>query len=153
MTGSIDEALRKQTQARRELAVSLAAIPGGSNLIDWFEGEPEFGDAEIVSLLLNRRGPSTLRIALDRCGKSAIFAFELAAWIDADMRGFSHQNVIGGLRLRRAEDREIQPWEIGVGCQPGKWLIELEPCFGAYGMIRADIVQIVIERAPDRTES
>ncbi len=153
MIPSMDEALRKQTQARQELAVSLAAIPGGRDLIDWFEGEPEFGDAEIVSLLLNRQGPSTLRIALYRRGKSAIFAFELAAWIDADVRGFSHQNVIGGLRLRCAEDREVQPWELGVGCQPGEWLIELEPCFGAYGLIRADIARIVIERAPNRTDS
>jgi hypothetical protein len=43
MTSSMDEALRKQTQARQELAVSLAAIPGGSDLVDWFDGEPEFG--------------------------------------------------------------------------------------------------------------
>jgi hypothetical protein len=151
MIPSMSEALRKQAQARQELAVSLSDIPGGRDLIDWFKGEPEFGDAEIVSLILNRPGPSALRIALNRHGKSAIFAFELAGWIDADVRGFSHQNVIGGLKLRRAEGREVQPWELGVGCQPGEWSIELEPCFGAYGTICANIARIVIERVPDRT--
>ncbi|AWN54512.1 hypothetical protein DK412_25270 [Methylobacterium sp. 17Sr1-1] len=107
------------------------------------------GDAEIVSLHLDRRGPGTLRIALDQCGKSAIFVFDLSAWIDADLRGFSHQNVISSLTLRRAEEREVQLWELGVGCRPGEWTIELGPCFGAYGTIRADIARIVIEQAPD----
>lgn len=117
--------------------------------MEWFEGAPEFGDAEIVSLLLDRRGPGALRIALTSHAKSAIFVFELTAWIDADVRGFSHQNVIAGLKLLRVDEREMQPWELGVGCQPGEWLIELEPCFGAYGSIRADIARIVIEPVPE----
>lgn len=38
--------------------------------------------------------------------------FELTAWTDADVRGFSHQNVMGGLKLRRVVKREILPWEL-----------------------------------------
>ncbi|WP_244539279.1 hypothetical protein [Methylobacterium sp. 174MFSha1.1] len=145
----MDEILQIRVRAQQELAASLADIPGGRDVLDWFDGPPEFGDAEIVSLHLDRRGPITLRIALDHCGKSAIFVFDLAAWIDTDLRGFSHQNVISGLTLRRAEEREVQPWELGVGCRPGEWTIELGPCFGAYGTIRADIARIVIEQVPD----
>ncbi|AWN50261.1 hypothetical protein DK419_26180 [Methylobacterium terrae] len=145
----MDEIRQIRAQAQQDLAASLARIPGGRALIDWFDGAPEFGDAEVVSLLLDRRGPSTLRIALDHHGKSATFVFELAAWIDADVRGFSHQNVIGSLTLRRAEEREVQPWELGVGCRPGEWMIECGPCFGAYGTIRADIARITLEQAPD----
>jgi hypothetical protein len=145
MSQSLDEAIQMQAEARQELAASLAHIPGGRDLVEWFEGAPEFGDAEIVSLLLDRKGPSRLSIALDCRGKRAIVIFEMVAWIDVEMRGFSGQNVIDGLKLRRADEREIKLWELGVGCQPGEWLIELGPCFGAYGTIRADIARIVID--------
>ncbi len=151
MLPSLDDLQRQQAQARHDLVMSFADVPGGHDLIGWFEGAPEFGDAEIVSLLLHRSGLSTLRIALDWHGKRAIIRFELAAWIDVDVRGFSQQNVIEGLTLRRAKEREIQPWELGVGCQPGVWVIELGPCFGAYGTIRTNIARIVIERAPDQS--
>lgn len=140
----MDEMIQMQAQARQQLATSLADIPGGRDLVEWFEGAPEFGDAEIVTLILDRKGPSCLSIALNCLGKRATVNFEMAAWIDVDVRGFSAQNVIGGLKLRRAEEREIKPWELGVGCQPGDWEIELGPCFGAYGIIRADITRIVM---------
>jgi hypothetical protein len=146
----MDEIRETQDEARQSLARSLADIPGGGNVVDWFEGAPEFGDAEIVSLLLDREGPSRLRIALDVRGRRAIVTIEMTAWIDVDVRGFNRQNVVDALALRRADEREIQPWEVGVGCQPGVWLIELGPCFGAYGTIRADIAQIVIEPLPER---
>nr|WP_244435194.1 hypothetical protein [Methylobacterium sp. B34] len=146
---SMDEIRHLRDQAQQQLAAALADIPGGRDLVEWFEGAPEFGDAEIVSLLLDRRGQSALHVALTSHAKSAIFVFELTDWIDADVRGFSHQNVIGGMKLRRVVEREIQPWERGVGCQPGEWLIELAPCFGAYGSIRANIARIVIEPLPE----
>lgn len=144
------EALQKQRKERQELAASLACIPGGPELIAWFSGKPfggapEFGDAEIVSLLLDRKGPSQLRIALNCLGKSVVVCFELSNWIDAVLHGFSHQNVIAGLKLQRAGERNSQPWELGVGLEPGEWLIELEPCFGAHGTIRASIARITVE--------
>jgi hypothetical protein len=145
MLSSMDGVLRKRAEAHQHLCASLVEIPGGHEVIDWFEGAPEFGDAEIISLALDRRGPSVLRITLDRHCRRAVFTFALSAWIDADMRGFSHQNVIAGLKLRRPEHREVQEWERGVGCKPGAWVIELEPCLGAYGTIRADIDRIIIE--------
>ncbi len=37
-------------------------FPGGSDLIDWFDGEPRFHDAEIVSLNLHRGSTSTLNV-------------------------------------------------------------------------------------------
>ena len=138
--------LPKQAVEQNELIVALADIPGGRDLVEWFDSEPHFGDAEVVSLYLDRKGPSLLRIAVEHRGKYATVVFELTHWIDANLYGFSHQNVIGGLQLRRAEDRDVQPWELGVGCQPGEWLVELEPCFGAYGTIRANVARISFEK-------
>ena len=142
---SRDEVLRKQDEECQEAASYLASIPGGRELLDWFGSDPEFGDGEVVRLLLNRAGPSQLRIEIEHFGKRALITFHLSAWIDVEVRGFSHQNVIGGLRLRRAGDRNVQVWELGVGLTPGEWLIELEPCFGAYGTIRVDIASITLD--------
>jgi hypothetical protein len=125
-------------------------IPGGPELLEWFGDVPEFADGEIVCLSLDRSGSSELRVFLEHFGKSVVIAFKLSDWIDVDVRGFSHQNVLGGLKLRRPEERGAQPWELGVGLKPGEFVIELEPCFGAYGNIRASISRITIEETAAR---
>lgn len=144
MPSTIEDAFMVQARERDELATALAEIPGGRELIDWFGDKTDFGDSEIVRLTLDRQGPSQLVIALEWPTKSAVVTFELSAWIDVALRGFSHQNVIGGLKLWRAEDRHVDLWEQGVGLEPGEWMIELSPCFGACGTIRANIARIVM---------
>jgi hypothetical protein len=39
----------------------LDEIPGGAEVIEWFEGQPHFGDGEVLELRLVRKGPSVLR--------------------------------------------------------------------------------------------
>lgn len=140
--------LQKREEDLEETTALLSNLPGGPELLEWFDGAPEFGDAEIVSLVLDRVGQSQLSVRLDRFGKRATIAFALQGWIDVAIGGFSHQNVIGGLKLRPAGERQIEAWERGVGCVPGVLEIELEPCFGAYGTIRASIASIVITPLP-----
>ena len=135
---------QKREEELKETAALLSKLPGGPELLEWFDGVPEFGDAEIVSLVLDRAGQSRLSVRLDRFGKRATVAFTLEGWIDVAIGGFSHQNVIRGLKLRPAGERPIKAWERGVGCTPGELEIELEPCFGAYGTIRANIASITI---------
>jgi hypothetical protein len=144
MSTSNDEALRRRAEELKETASLLAVIPGGPELLEWFDSVPEFGDGEVVSLVLDRAGQSRLSVRLEHFGKTAVIGFELGPWIDVALRGFSDQNVIGGLKLRRPGDRKIEPWEIGVGCKPGDVEIELEPCFGACGSIRANISAITL---------
>jgi hypothetical protein len=128
-----------------ETASLLSELPGGRELLQWFAGEPDFGDAEIVSLHLDRKGPSTLRIEIGRGARYAVITFLLGHWIDVSLRGFSDQNVIGGLALKRAGERELAPWEMGVGVLPGDTEIELAPCFGASGTIRARVLGVNLE--------
>jgi hypothetical protein len=142
----IDESRRKHEEELRETATILMQIPGGTELLDWCNGVPDFGDGEAISLTLDRASQSYLSIRLERPRKSAIIKLALAAWIDVAIRGFSRQNVIGGLKLRPAGDRQIELRERGVGCTPGELEIELEPCFGAYGAIRANVSSITITR-------
>jgi len=89
-------------------------IPGGPELLAWFGRPPSFHDAEIVNLQLNRRAPSTVAIhtwtmtdRVDQRGyfildRHAVVTFTLEDIVDLQLDGFSHQNVIGHLHLRRA---------------------------------------------------
>lgn len=144
MKSNLEDPFAVQAYQRKELAVALAKIPGGRALLDWFGEVVDFADSEVVRIVLDRQGASQLVIALDWPQKSAVVTFDLSAWIDLDLRGFSHQNVIGGLVLEHAADRDVAPSERGVGLEPGDWIIRLAPCFGAAGTIRADISKITV---------
>lgn len=127
-----------------ETAELLRGVPGGRELLDWLDGEPNFGDAEVVSLHLNRIVPSTLTIETrGRRPTTVTFLFE--EWVDVSVQGFNRQNVIGGLKLKRSIPRDAAPWEVGVGRIPGDVDIELEHCFGANGSIQARIERVEFE--------
>ena len=136
----------------------LNEIPGGREVVAWFGGRPEFGDAEVVELRLGRKGRSRLRLAAmvseggkykGRPFKHAVLDFSLRDMIDVHLDGFSRQNVIGGLRLRRARDRAIHPSLLGYGLVLGEVEIELAPCAGAFGSIRCTIEKIAIAPVED----
>jgi hypothetical protein len=132
--------------AAQETASLLESVPGGQDLLKWFAGPPNFGDAEIIALHLDRKGPSSLAVEVYQPPRKALVTFVLDDWIDVRMTGFSHQNVIGGLLLKRAGEREIAPWEEGVGARLGDIEIELQPCFGASGVIRATLLRVTMKK-------
>ena len=135
-----------------ETATLLRGVPGGRELLEWLDGEPNFGDAEVVSLHLNRIVPSTLTVDTQGRGPARVtFLFE--EWIDVSVQGFSRQNVISGLKLRRAAQRDTAPWEIGVDRTPGDIDIELEHCFGANGSIQARIKAVEFRPAIPPTDA
>jgi hypothetical protein len=129
-------------------------VAGGAELVRWFGAVPTFHDAEILSLHLHRGGQSVLRLhgwmntgkvgengyfILDR---HAIVSFALTEVMHLQLDGFSSQNVIFGLVLRRA-----QPERQGYFRDPLSQdiEIELEPCYGLSGLIRARSVSITFE--------
>jgi hypothetical protein len=131
-----------------------ASVPGGSELVAWFGHAPSFHDAEIVSLSLNRRSASTLVLhawnttkevddrgyfVLDR---HAVVTFVLLDILDLELDGFSHQNVVSGLILRRAPDRPDRSSFYWRDASPDDFEIELEPCFGLDGRIRCRSVSV-----------
>jgi Immunity protein 50 len=133
------------------------AVSGGADLVRWFGEVPSFHDAEILSLHLHRTGPSFLRLhgwintgevghdghfVLDR---HAIVTFTLSGVMDLQLDGFSIQNVIGGLILRRATDRPERRGYLALGPLPQDIEIELEPCYGLSGLIRSRAVSIAFE--------
>lgn len=130
-----------------ETAALLREIPGGRALLAWFNRPPDFGDAEVIGLHLDRRGPSTLQVETKGPEDNVVATFTLGAWIDVSLRGFGHQNVIGGLVLRRAGERVAADFETGVGLEPGDIEMELMPCFGAHGTIRANVTGVIFQKS------
>jgi hypothetical protein len=130
-----------------EAETVYASIPGGSNLIAWFGQIPDFHDAEIVSLGLRRRAPSMLvihawnvtnetddrgRLLLD---KHAVVTFALEDIIDLQLNGFSHQNMISSLQLRRAPERPDRRPFYELDPSPKDYELELVPRLGLNGII------------------
>ncbi|HLM40802.1 MAG TPA: Imm50 family immunity protein [Microvirga sp.] len=137
----------------------LESVPGGPDLLAWFGHVPRFHDAEIISLHLNRTGPSTLSIhtweitdTVDSKGfyvleKQAIVTFTLEEIENLELEGFSHQNVIGGLELNpikaKTPSLRMPPAQL-PGPQPDLYEIILHPCYGLSGSIRAQQVSIAL---------
>src|SRR5579884_1220068 len=111
------------------MAKQFSDIPGMAELETWFEGWPTFHDAEILSICLNRQGDSTIEIyvfesgpAVDATGhfvrrKEATVTFILRDITDLRLEGFSHQNVIFGLKIEGSDGNKRLEWEetFGIG--------------------------------------
>jgi hypothetical protein len=133
------------------------AVSGGDDLLRWFGQVPSFHDSEILSLDLRRKGQSVLRLhgwintgqvgqggyfVLDR---NAIVTFTLSEVMDLQLDGFGIQNVIGGLILHRAPHRPERRGYLALDPLPQDIELELEPCYGLSGLIRARSVSITFE--------
>ncbi len=149
-----------QEDARRAIMIDvLRSIDGGASVVEWFSGHPNFGDAEVLRLDLHRRGASlALSQSFSAKGhyggapfRHAIFTFHFgnADAIDVSMQGFSHQNVIGGLWLRFADDTKPDVSFVGTELGRGDIEFEFEPCFGPFGTLRATVTKITITPVED----
>ncbi len=147
-----------------EEASVYGEVLGGPELLAYFGQMPAFGDAEILSLYLDRNGTSTLRVhgwvIVDHAGEAearerhAVVTFTLDGIMDVRLDGFSAQNVIGGLILRRALDRPERRGYLAHPPSPQDIEIELEPCYGLDGLIRARSVAVTFQPGkPDALEA
>lgn len=123
----------------------LNAIPGGSRLMEWFDGSvPSFHDAEVLSLVLERtRARCTIKIhtfqmtsEIDVNGffvldKHTLVSFHLEGVTNLELNDFNHQNAIYGLALSRTADQSIR--------------LELDQCYGLFGFVEASVLRIDLE--------
>jgi hypothetical protein len=117
----------------------LLEIHGAQGLYDWFGYWPKFHDAEVVSLHLDRREPSSLLVhtwemtnKVDDRGyyameKHVVVEFLLEEIAKLELHGFSHQNVIFGLDLEKQDEG---------------FVVSLDPCYGLTGTIQAKKITI-----------
>ena len=134
----------------------IHAVSGGLELVHWFGQVPTFHDAEVISLDLCRIGQSTLRVhgwawngKMGDDGfamhKHAIVTFTLEGIMDLQLDGFSVQNVLFGLVLRHARTRPERQGYLSLSPLPEDIEIELKPCYGLSGLIRARSVVITFK--------
>jgi hypothetical protein len=105
----------------------LSGIPGADKLVEWFQGQPPFHDAEVMELHLDRAKTSWLLIMT--VYKPAVVRFTLEDVIDLELADFSCQNVIAGLDLEKKGDN---------------FRLILYPCFGIAGFIEAKHIEVEI---------
>ena len=144
----------KETPEYKTQESIYQSISGGPELLAWFGQVPSFHDAEIISLDLNRRKPSKLKIhawnSSNKIGpdgygileKHAIVTFTIDHVFDLQLDGFSHQNVISNLdifHLRPNPGRERY-----YSRSPPELSFEmvLYPCFGLDGIIKCEKISI-----------
>jgi hypothetical protein len=120
-------------------------LPGAQALIEWFGRRPSFHDAEILSVSLDRTGTSCIRLhTWDMTGEvdskgyyvlqnHVVVSFLLDDVTDLELTGFSHQNVISGLTVKRSQDG----FELLLG-----------PCYGLAGSLSARSIRV--EFAPGK---
>lgn len=84
---------------------SSLELRGRQAVIDWFGEWPSFHDAEVISLLLARRGPSIIRIYPYAPDKPATVDFVLEDVTDLELADFSPQNVLFGLSVEMTNDK------------------------------------------------
>ncbi len=116
-------------------------ITGATELHDWFGYWPDFHDAEIVSLHLNRQEISFLRVhtwettkQIDEKGyyvqaKHVVVEFLFEDVSALSLTGFSQQNVIFGLDIEKT----------GSGFR-----LTLDECYGLAGSIEAERLSLRI---------
>jgi hypothetical protein len=121
--------------------IEIKDIHGASELHDWFGYWPDFHDAEIISLHLNRKGISSLRVhAWDTTkevdekahyvmAKHIVVEFIFENVSELALNGFSQQNVISGLDIEK----------IASGFR-----LTLGECYGLAGSIEAEQMSLRI---------
>ena len=119
-------------------------IPGAQRLYEWFGYWPDFHEAEVVSLLLQRSEPSELCVhtwhmsnRVDANGsyvleRHVLVRFLLGGIESLNLDGFNRQNVLG---------------ELVLSAEGEGFRIELSPCYGMAGSIVARDISIAIEPA------
>ena len=123
------------------LPTDVKEVPGAMELHDWFGYWPDFHDAEIISLHLNRNGSSSLRVhtwettkEVDGKGyyvqtRHVVVGFILENVSGLSLNGFNHQNVIFGLGIE----------EVVSG-----YRLTLDECYGLAGSVEADKILLRI---------
>lgn len=132
----------------------FATIPGGAAVLDWFGFMPTFHDAEVIGLDLRRRAPSRLSVHCWRMSsetdergyffldKHAVVTFVMLDIVDVQLEGFSPQNVLWGLVVRRGSDRPEREAFHATDPSSEDYELELEPCYGLSGRIRCRALSI-----------
>lgn len=98
-------------------------VPGAAELVARFGSWPDFHDAEVRSVHLNREGPSRIRVGT----KQVVVTFVLGGVTELALNGFNGRNALSALTLTKNSNA---------------YTLELWPGHGISGTITARSVRI-----------
>ena len=128
----------------------LGEVPGGQQLLEWFDGRaPSFHDAEVLELSLDRnKARCSIKIhafrmtsEVDAKGyfvldKHVLVSFRLEGVVNLELNDFNEQNAILGMALSRTADQGFR--------------LELDPAYGLFGFVEARSLTIDLEPGKSR---
>ena len=106
---------------------TLADIPGGQALMDWFGRVPSFHDGYVLGIALDMRGTSIVRVhswnltnELDTKGyftleKHAVITFSLEGVTRVNLVDFDQVGIIGCLSLTEMDGGFRLLWDVACG--------------------------------------
>ena len=120
---------------------AVSELTGVDAVTQWFGGWPSFHDAEVISILLARKGESVLRVYPYHPQKPATVDFILEDVTDVELDDFSCQNVINSLGVEKATDQNGDR----------VYRVILAPCYGVAGRIDAKSLRVELSagKSPD----
>jgi hypothetical protein len=120
---------------------AVSELTGVDAVTQWFGSWPSFHDAEVISILLARKGESVLRVYPYHPQKPATADFILEDVTDVELDDFSCQNVINSLGVERATEQNGDR----------VYRVILAPCYGVAGRIDARSLRVELSpgKSPD----
>ena len=126
----------------------IVAIPGWPDVEEWFGYSPNFHDAEVLSIDLQRDPEiSTVRVhawrtnsdtdeaGYYRLDRHALVTFTIGGIQSVELQGWNHQNVLAKLWIERSEEG---------------YVLHLPETYGVDGKIAAAEISVAIEPTETR---
>src|SRR5947207_3400223 len=119
----------------------IQSVPGAQRLFDWFGCWPSFHDAEVLSLELNRTGPSRIRVHTFRMtnevnpqgfygtDKHCVVTFLIDEIAAVQLSEFNNQNVL---------------FDLTVSVENGAFMLSLNSSYGLEGNIKAKTIRVEV---------
>jgi hypothetical protein len=124
-------------------------VPGAADVIAWFGYWPNFHDAEVLSIAMDRERGITVAVHVFRMtsevnekgqyvlDKHAVVKFSMtgfpvdeSGWVPTKLQEFNQQNVLSSARVEKRD----------YG-----WELILDPCFGVCGSIASETMSVSTE--------
>jgi hypothetical protein len=141
------------TDIPADLPVDWRDLAGAIEVAEQLGREPNFGDAEILSLAVERKGRGRLVVGLAadqvRSGtkplEGAVVVFSLDGISDLMLVGFQGQNVLDALTITKVSGAVVPHTSISGWKQISALKLNLTPILGLGGFLLADRISVRLD--------
>jgi len=130
------------------MAIDVPDIPGAEDVVRWFGSWPDFHDAEVVSIMLNRSQGATVEIhtfeMTSEVDARGFYVLAKHAIVTFTLEGFPlNQEGIATTRIDYFNQQNVLS-TAAVEKTAGGYKLVLEGCFGVEGVIGGEKLSVKI---------